>query len=430
MGVLPIRLRDAGPFATEMSSGRLHHSRREKPMVKYLIVAVVFAATLCCASGADAIPAFARRYQTDCSSCHTIFPERNQFGEAFARNGFFWPGAPVGHERPHTGYSGETDASTPSHGVLWPATLPDFAPVSFLVEHDMAYNAEGNHRIDADTDTGFAAFTAGSWRGRVGWWGDYDLLPDRKLGEAYLQLRLPTTLPLFVKGGRFEPQLSLWKADDTATIAPYGYNEMTVGDNPFAIGNVQHGVQVSALFGQRIYAVTGVTFPDGRRGADWYGHVSARFGGTDLSGEDPPVDLERERLADYLSLTVGAFGYVGSAQNATNDFYRSGVEVETTYKRFTARLNGTVGRDENPAGAGTERSSFFMAQGQYLFPRQVLAAFRYEYQHEDTAGTTRRYIPSLTYAPWQNLRLALEYVHEAGPSEINREGIMRASFAF
>jgi hypothetical protein len=36
----------------------------------------------------------------------------------------------------------------------------------------------------------------------------------------------------------------------------------------------------------------------------------------------------------------------------------------------------------------------------------------------------------LTYAPWQNLRFALEYHHEAGPVDIDRKGLLRVSFAF
>ncbi len=37
---------------------------------------------------AFAIPAFARKYQTSCSTCHNDFPELNDFGEAFKKNGF------------------------------------------------------------------------------------------------------------------------------------------------------------------------------------------------------------------------------------------------------------------------------------------------------------------------------------------------------
>ena len=41
---------------------------------------------------AKAIPAFARKYQTSCTTCHTAFPKLNPFGEAFRRNNYRFPG--------------------------------------------------------------------------------------------------------------------------------------------------------------------------------------------------------------------------------------------------------------------------------------------------------------------------------------------------
>jgi len=38
--------------------------------------------------GADAIPAFARKYKVSCALCHAPFPRLNEFGENFAGNGF------------------------------------------------------------------------------------------------------------------------------------------------------------------------------------------------------------------------------------------------------------------------------------------------------------------------------------------------------
>ena len=40
---------------------------------------------------ASAIPAFSRKYQTSCTTCHSDYPELNDFGEAFKKNGFKFP---------------------------------------------------------------------------------------------------------------------------------------------------------------------------------------------------------------------------------------------------------------------------------------------------------------------------------------------------
>ena len=40
---------------------------------------------------AAAIPAFARKYQTSCQTCHIVFPKLNAFGEAFRLRGYHMP---------------------------------------------------------------------------------------------------------------------------------------------------------------------------------------------------------------------------------------------------------------------------------------------------------------------------------------------------
>ena len=48
---------------------------------------------------AEAIPAFARKYDLTCTSCHTKPPRLNAFGEAFHMAGFQIPGAVEGEVR-------------------------------------------------------------------------------------------------------------------------------------------------------------------------------------------------------------------------------------------------------------------------------------------------------------------------------------------
>ena len=42
-------------------------------------------------SSAQAIPAFARRYRTACTTCHVLPPQLNSFGRAFRANGYRMP---------------------------------------------------------------------------------------------------------------------------------------------------------------------------------------------------------------------------------------------------------------------------------------------------------------------------------------------------
>ena len=62
------------------------------PVQQLLRVAGLSGVMLTLAAGvAEAIPAFARKYETSCSTCHLAIQQRNAFGEAFRKNGYKMP---------------------------------------------------------------------------------------------------------------------------------------------------------------------------------------------------------------------------------------------------------------------------------------------------------------------------------------------------
>ena len=63
--------------------------RRPCLVVRAVLIMLAVAAT---ESTAFAVPAFARKYQTSCQTCHIVFPKLNAFGEAFRLRGYRMPG--------------------------------------------------------------------------------------------------------------------------------------------------------------------------------------------------------------------------------------------------------------------------------------------------------------------------------------------------
>lgn len=86
------------------------------------------------AKDASAIPAFARKYGTSCYTCHSGFPARNSFGEAFRNNGYRWPGGEdedkAKQEQMKLGSEG-WKKSFP--GSPWPGDIPGYPPVAIWV---------------------------------------------------------------------------------------------------------------------------------------------------------------------------------------------------------------------------------------------------------------------------------------------------------
>src|SRR5215475_10329329 len=96
-----------------------------------------------------AIPAFARQYQTSCTTCHSDFPKLNDFGKAFKDAGFKFPtddetflkvppvmlGAPAQKDLfPHT---------------VWPGTIPGLPPIGLRMNTYFQYTSGNRGNFDA-----------------------------------------------------------------------------------------------------------------------------------------------------------------------------------------------------------------------------------------------------------------------------------------
>ena len=76
------------------------------------------AGILLASSVAEAVPAFARKYQTSCQTCHVVFPKLNAFGEAFRLKGYRMPGETeeMIKEKP-------VSLGAPAYKRLWPKAV-------------------------------------------------------------------------------------------------------------------------------------------------------------------------------------------------------------------------------------------------------------------------------------------------------------------
>jgi len=411
---------------------------------------------------ADAIPAFSRQFKTECSTCHTIYPELNEFGDAFLKNSYVWPGkkgAPAAK-----GKAPEEGGKETKNEWAFLSGLPEQIPISLTGTLDVAYdnNAFDHNKVDLSARS-LRLHAGGSFRDVAGFFVTYNLyskgsqagqtagnlanssnVPPNNtpnLNEMFLVWRHALDTPINLKVGRFEPKLSLWKRSDRVIGVPsYASTAYLVGNSPFALDAPEDGVEVSTLIGNRLLLAGGVVDRNGQNHKDGYGHASFKIGGTDFKGVEPEVDLESDSIWDFLTVTLGAFGYsgrngefddVGIARNL-NEFYRVGGEIDVLYKRLHLKGSGTFGRDSNPLFADTAvafESHAYAFEGEYYLgaPINLIPVFRYELQ-KGLRGDTHRYIPALAYAPLQNTRLSLEYIFADAPDGINRTAL--ASLAF
>jgi hypothetical protein len=344
--------------------------------------------------------------------------------------------------------------------ALWLSGIPELLPVSLTATLNAAYDrqAKDNDKLDFATRA-LVLQAGGAFRDKAGFFASYNLYSQGtydpatsntpvnnspNLNEMFLVWRHAFGSPVNVKIGRFRPKLSLWKTSNKITTASFATTAYRVGKSQFSLDATGDAAEVNAVIGNRLFVAAGMVDRNGQNTKEGYGHISYKFGGADFLGEEPEIDLESDSIWDYLSVTLGGYGHAG--RNATllagvadksNNFYRTGVDLDILYKRLRTRLSGVYGRDTNPdflVTATDERSLVMAAETEYLIGSNIIVLFRYEYQ-DDGKGITRRYIPAIAYAPIQNTKLVLEYKYEgvalnATPGVINRIALLGISFSF
>ncbi len=485
-----------------------------------LIVSVILAA-----SDVYAIPAFTRANNVECSTCHTIFPELNEYGEAFLKNGYVYFGkgkkksaekakpvpatveaksaalpvdsnivkgdgnadllsklkagmmvsadapaltaattVPVADaESSHVAVVGEAK----SEGIAL-SGVPDQLPISFTANLHGTYNKDAINEFDFSTRS-LKLNAGGNFKEKAGFFGTYlvytenvaatnntsqtptNLTVKNDIGELFLIWRHLFESPINIKVGRLQPKLGLWKSNNklstTNSYATYSY---TVGESLFKLEQPQDAVEANMIIANRLFLAGGVVNRKNQNTKEWYTHASVKFGGADYLVNEPEIDLNKEEsVFDYLTLTVGGYGYVGTNGDPNtvagvtprqNDFYRTGVDIDLLYKLFRLKLSGVIGNDDNPAlsySLPPVKTYVAAVEGEYTILQNLIGSLRFEYQ-DDGSNIVRRFIPTLAYAPIENVKVAAEYKHEYGTSykttgatEIaNQIGTLGVTFSF
>src|SRR5579863_7851076 len=185
----------------------------------------------------SAIPAFSRKYQTSCTTCHSDYPELNDFGEAFKKNGFKFPKDDESFVKEPPVLLGSKAQKEAFPGAVYPGEIPGSVPVAFRYSGNFTYNAKQPiaagflPRTDLFVPNTFTVIGAGSFGPSLSFWVDNDISADGAnaaagLGDGYLKvndlghvLGLPKDT-LNLRMGQFELDLPITQAR-TINLSPY-----------------------------------------------------------------------------------------------------------------------------------------------------------------------------------------------------------------
>lgn len=317
-----------------------------------LIVVVV---VLGVAGQAWAVPAFARKYQTSCVTCHTIFPKLTPFGEQFRRNGYRFPGIDSDATKSEPIPLGTDQQKKTFPDSVWPATLTAFPPLAIGFNGQAVFHPDKNSSAGTADNHAVANLDTLVEEGHLWAAGSIDdaITFYAELTAADGGLELETASMFFgdlvgpahavnlAVGKRtgsftsFQPHGSYFADAMMPTVPVTGLYGATT--DPFAFTDNHNGIEVNGVLGCRFDYAAGLaagTNLDARNSANLYGHLGYKLGGSTLDGEDTggvPQDLEHEQ-----SLTVDAFAY-----RAISRFEDSATPPELT-KDTSVTFGGTV----------------------------------------------------------------------------------------
>src|ERR1035437_398323 len=159
---------------------------------------VLFCLSLIWASRSYGIPAFSRKYQTSCATCHNDFPELNDFGQAFKKNGFKFPKDDEFFVKEPPVMLGAKAQKEAFPKAIYPGEIPGAIPISFRYSGFASYNSKQPlalgylPRTDLFTPNTFTFIGAGSMGQNISWWIDDDISTGGSganggLGDGYIK---------------------------------------------------------------------------------------------------------------------------------------------------------------------------------------------------------------------------------------------------
>ncbi|MGD1158625.1 MAG: hypothetical protein ABSA41_22770 [Terriglobia bacterium] len=433
-------------------------------------LAALLCLSLIWASRSYGIPAFSRKYQTSCATCHSDFPELNDFGLAFKKNGFKFPKDDEFFVKEPPVMLGAKAQKEAFPKAIYPGEIPGTIPISFRYSGFASYNSKQPlalgylPRTDLFTPNTFTILSAGSFGQNIAWWIDDDISTggsgaDGGLGDGYIKVNdlghyigLPKDT-LNLRFGQFELDLPFTQA---RTINPSDYDiydeaamaatGMGTTSNPFVFSAPQRGIEIGGYpnDGNLWWSVAVINGnndnPAVRNSKDVFVNVWKQFN----LERDPQVRNAVQGAGptgprDHTSLRVGTFYYYG--RNALNvggtlfpnlptihdPFYRIGGDFRFKYRQFELYGLGMFGRDANQLVTG-ENSDVLMAgppvnfsggfaEGEYWFYPWLIGIMRYDivnspvdFQSGLSQNFTRnRFSPGVQLLLRANIKALFEY---------------------
>jgi hypothetical protein len=371
---------------------------RDRLIVLGVVGAVALLAAMA-ARQADAIPAFARKYQQSCSTCHAPFPRLKPYGEEFAARGYRM-------EDP----SKEPTRATYDVGDPLLMLVRD-VPLALRLEGYASWKENALAEYDVEWPWAFKILSGGAISDHVSYYLYFLEESGEVVGleDVFLQFNSVFHLPVDLMVGQFQVCDVLFKRELRLERFDYDILTTMVGMSDLNL-TYNRGLAATWHAPAKIDAVIQVLNGNGMPPADGAGNYD----------NDNYKDLSLRLVRQFKNVRVGLFGYSGTqkadngAVNST-DYFGPDLVFDLG-KQWSLSLEYLERRDDDPFFTALNGPTYVTRGGfaeLHFFPkgqdgRWVLTALYNKVSSDDPAAEAETASLTANYLLARNIRLVLE----------------------
>lgn len=416
---------------------------------------------------AQAIPAFARKYETSCMTCHVAPPKLNAFGRAFKNRGYRMPKDDEDLIKQKQVLMGAAAWKQVWPKAIWPADIPggNYFAISFKTAFTVNPGAAVTNEFNGIG--GVALLMGGTIGESLSFFGDFDLFENGNpggIGRAYIQYNHPSHW-FNVSVGQLQPRAQPFQADLSLTgftgQTDYLANvfPMTSTGNFFGFSPAQKGVEfwggregpkgkgglmwaagvVNGELGDAADALAdvpevgdqiagikkGIAGHSGQfdmnSGKDFYFQGSYKIGGMGVFGSGAESTLKQTNNWRDDSLTLGGYFYRGTTaaflstaapepvfDPSGNTFYRAGATLDWWFKDLNV-FGGWQRNHDNLKDGTLANAGITTVEANYVLPWPwIQPAVRFEAIKPDFGASFNRTTLSTTVLIRANMILQFQ----------------------
>ncbi len=404
---------------------------------------------------AAAIPAFARKYKTTCTTCHVAIPKRNAFGEAFRRNGYFMPDQEKAQIKQDPIELGAETWKEVFPNTIWPGLMPAEFPIAAYVHQRFIteYGAsKSGNQIEFDMPHELELLFGGTFDKTFSFFGEFVLFEHGEnaigLKRFFFQLNdlVGTENAFNIRLGRIEPGITEGLVDNQRVMLEHATTLDYKATGKWRPRDQQSGIEINGIVNHRYQYAIGVVNGEGKvlddrtDEKDFYSRLAIKFGRLGLDGYRSQESAEPRQTEYWMdnSITAGVYIYYGSdtredvswiqipptdsieqRTNVDNDFVRYGIDLHLNRSRLDFYAGVITGDDNNPNAmlAGTENqkkisSTAWFGETYYLMYPWLIAGFRLggvsSQQNDNDLDKYFTVSPNVTVLARENVRLTIE----------------------